>query len=262
MFPTSFFVLGLSLSALLAWAFSWGGHRTLTALGVGAGCAIGLIAAGGWLGLPPSEAWGVVSIAAIAGAVLGLIEGVAPVVVTWGLRFLVVQAVVGLVLRPLTPDTFSIDTAALRWSGLSAAAFLVWWHLDRLGERLQGAAWPIAWWMIGVGTAVVLVMGGSLRLGQLGMVTASVLTGLVLGSLPKRNRTMGAGPLASIVLSWLGLLLNGTFYNEVPEASVALLACAPCACWVGCLGQGWKPKLAMTAALTVVIGAAIVFAAI
>jgi hypothetical protein len=262
MFPPSFLLLGLLLPGLIGLGSALTRSRLALALGVGLASSIGLVATGGWPGFRPVEAWGWAILAGMAGGLMGLVELAAPKVVTWALRFVLAQAVVGLVLRPLVPDTFDIDGGALRWSGLTLGLLIVWWYLDALASRLNGPAWAVAWLVIGLGAAVCLVWHGSLRLFQLASVPAAALAGVAVGSLLKgdRERANALGPLASVLVVWAALLLNGTFYAEVPEASVGLLALAPLAAWAGQIGRlregGWKQVLAVGLAVAAVAGVA------
>lgn len=263
MFPASFLWLGLVVPGLVALIGSLAGHRGAVSAGVGTACSLGLIATGGWPGPTPVEAWGWATLAGCAGALLGLLELVAPTPLKWALRGVLTQAVVGLVLRPLVPDTFPIDAGAWRWSALSLAMLAAWWHFEGLGERLRGPAWPAVWLTTGLGVAVCLVLGGSLRLGQLAMVPMAVMAGVTLGALrpARRDHQIGIAPFAAVLAAWSGLLLNGTFYANVPEASVALCALAPVAAWVGLAGKlregGWKQVVAACVATAVPVGLAV-----
>jgi hypothetical protein len=274
MFTLDVLVLSLVVPALMGFGTAWlasrcrGPFQPISAgvlvLGLGLAVLVGEIGVTGWPGFFPLEAWGWVHVFALAALGVGLVESAwpPPTLARWVIRLLVARALVGLILRPLVPDTFEVGAAAVRWGGLDLAILIVWGGLEGLADRLRGPALPLSLGLVGLGIAVGLVMSGSLRLGQLGLTVAAVLAGVSSASVFARELSLARGPLAVLVIVWAALLLNGTFYADLPESSVILFAVAPLAGWVGQIGPlrrrgGWLQTLAMVLAVAVPAGLAV-----
>jgi len=156
--------------------------------------------------------------------------------------------------------------ARIGWlAGLAVGGLLFWTVLDLLAKRSTGAAWPLALGVVAVGSSVVLLYAGSLKLAQLaGALAACLGVATLIGWWrPLLSLARGAVPVVAVLLS--GLWLAGYFYAEALASSVGLLALAPLAvCFTATEAwqrlPNWLRNLLFLAALLVPVALAVTLA--
>ena len=262
-------VLGVALAVgrvrgLGTRAADWG-----VALGVGAGAAVIHLGRDWRPGFPPLDVadrtpWLVP--AALAVGLLGpMLErggGAA-----WPRRvglFLLATLVYVAILGPILPATAG-TRAGLGWLAVTAVLVLAAWeNVAWLTVRVEGGALLGSWLAVAAGTGVVLLVSGSLTLGQLGLALASALVAPLLLSWrwPLGPSVRSAAPIVLAVLT--ALLLNGHVYASLPTASALLVAAAPAGAWLARIGPArrrpWLATSLAVAGTLVPLGVAVGFA--
>ncbi len=212
-----------------------------------------LLGIGSWL---PTSHWHWLPYALVFAAVLGPVANAAGV----GLgEKLMVYALAALVIAwQLAPTWANVDPAKSTQILICAAAVSVAaFAFDPLAQKSVGPFLPFMLAIISVCAAVVVVVSGSLRLGQLTGIGAGAMTGIAIAAALGRQ----TGSLTAISLP-LFVFLTGTMwighvnsFSEVPTASYPLVAVSPLAYWICQAGPlsrmtGWR-RTAVHAALSI-----------
>lgn len=126
-------------------------------------------------------------------------------------------------------------------------AGLLAWTLEPLSNRCSPLLYAIVLTGTAVCCAVVLVLSGSLRFGQIAGSAAGALTGLSLVLLLVRSPALLTGIGFSFAVLIAGALLVGRVhsFSDVPLASYLLIPLAPLFLWVAALPPvsrltGWR----------------------
>ena len=122
------------------------------------------------------------------------------------------------------------------WTMLSivGAGLLVWWAaLEPLALRWRGAALPTLLSAVAGSAALVLVNGGTMRLGKIAGGIALALLAIAAIALWLRNLSLARGGILALTISVLGLLACGYLYADVKPRDAALVAVAGLAAWIG-----------------------------
>jgi hypothetical protein len=90
-------------------------------------------------------------------------------------------------------------------------------------------------------TVVVESAGTAIQFGQYTIALAAALAGVLLGRLVLRRPNLSNGGAAAFVLVWMGLLMFGYLWADVPAWRTAVLAAAPLAAWGAEIPRGLKP---------------------
>ena len=206
------------------WFSGW-----LVAVALSAGYIVGYIGLEGLPPFPPREGVHWLCYLAIIGLILGSFWHFAP----WGR--LIVQIALSIVIpRLLLNSTFKYtwgQVEGIIWWVCLAAAIFIFWHIVQQSFTLlpSGGSSPFVYFGICGGTALTLVLSGTLRLAQHGGIlvaifAASWILTLVLQRGSSSNWHVfspGVSPVVTLVLA--GIWMNGYFYEEVPAASALLL---------------------------------------
>jgi len=223
---------------LAAWFLPrWRTRAWPAALAVGAGYATSHAFIRGAPEALPADATQLLFHFAIAGALLGIVEGLElPVAARWGARAVLSAAVPWLLLRGLEEHTWESTTEAALWyAGLGLGLFSVWAVLEWRARQVQGVPQPLVFCLVAGGGAVALAAGRSGVLGQMAGALAAALGPLVLFAFLVKSRRTGAIPVFVLVLA--ALAMSGYFFAELPASSALLLLIAPLAAvrrwWLG-----------------------------
>lgn len=267
--------VGAALAVLLVSLIGSGGRRRgdrpwAAALAVAAGYGAGHIARNGWPGgnWQAIQAWEWLLPAVAVAAALAVFGVIArwPTWATWGLRVLLVAATLLLSLHPFLRHTWGLAAGIVWVGGLTAAFVGFWLSCDGLARRASGRTLPLHLAFVAGGTGVVLILTGSQRLAELGVVLAAALAAIVVVAARRSGRTVALGVAAVAPVALAGLWLNGHFYAESGATALALLALAPSAAWIGLLPpvrriKPWKQTLVCTLAVAALVSAAVILAA-
>ncbi|MEO6811680.1 MAG: hypothetical protein ABI353_21420 [Isosphaeraceae bacterium] len=262
-------LIGMGLAALVATLVLWIGGCRGAPLALGFGYALGHAAVRGWFGavrmpVPPIDAIDWLAWLALAATLWGLIElcGSISRSARWLGRLVLTVAVLGLLLGPLARNVWPWPILTVRLIGPGAGVLVVWGLLDALGERLAGGSLTTVLALVAGGSSVVLVLTGSLVLGELaGVLTAAVVVSR-FGSIGDSGPPSTRGLVAVVVVMLAGLLLAGRFYSETPTSAAVLLAVAPLAAWIDrlCRLPAWTRALVRVLAVSLLVGLAIAIA--
>ena len=206
------------------WFSGW-----LVAVALGAGYIAGYIGLEGSPPFPPRE--GVHWLCYLA--IIGLISGVFWYASRWGR--LIGQIGLSIVIpRLLLNSAFKYTWGPFEgiiWWVCLAVAIFIFWHIIQQSFTIlpAGGSSPFVYFGLSGGTALILALSGSLRLGQhAGVLVAIFAASWIITLVGQRSDDKGqvfpisASPVVALLLS--GIWMNGYFYEEVPAASAILLA--------------------------------------
>lgn len=207
------------------WFSGW-----LVAVALSAGYIVGYIGLEGSPPFPPREGVHWLCYLAIIGLILGSFWHFAP----WSR--LVVQIALSVVIpRLLLNSTFKYTWGQVEgviWWVCLAAAIFIFWHIVQQSFTLlpSGGSSPFVYFGLCGGTALTLVLSGSLRLGQHSGILVAIFAASWIITLVLQRGSIGnwhvfpasVSPVVTLVLA--GIWMNGYFYEEVPAASALLLA--------------------------------------
>jgi hypothetical protein len=183
--------------------------------------------------------------------------------------------------RPLRPLLTLIATAALAWLTLKPltsspltlaivplAATISWILIEHLTARRPGPTGPILLWLLSTGSALLLLLGASPRLGFLTVTLAGVFGAYFLLSLLLKKSPISAGP-ALLCIPLLSAWLSYAYLDSsvITPLELSLLTAAPLLAWIPELPKisslkSWKRELLRAALVAAPIAAAITLAAI
>jgi len=225
---------------LAAWFLPrWRTRAWPAALAVGAGYATSHALIRGAPEALPADATQLLFHFAIAGALLGIAEGLElPVAARWGARAVLSAAVPWLLLRGLAEHTWESTTEGALWyAGLGLGLFSVWAVLEWRARGLEGPAQPLVFCLVAGGGALALAAGRSGVLGQMAGALAAALAPLVLYVFLVKPARAARGAIPVFVLVLAALAMSGHFFAELPASSALLLLIAPLAAvrrhWLG-----------------------------
>jgi hypothetical protein len=185
-----------------------------------------------------------------------------PAIALWGLRFLLLASILGVLLRKQiagqwTPTERTAYLLAIACAGLDLFAVL-----DRLVRQPLRIGSPLMLTALTAASSAALVQSGSLLLGQLnGVLTATLGAGLVAACFfPGFILDRGAVTLvASLqIVFWI----CGYFFSDLPAVSIGLLALAPILVllerrWIDPRLKAWQALLVHLAVLLIPLGLAV-----
>ena len=208
------------------WLSGW-----LVAVALGAGYSVGYIGLEGSPPFPPRE--GVHWLCYLA--IIGLISGAFWYASRWGR--LIVQIALSIVIpRLLLNSAFKYTWGPFEgiiWWVCLAVAIFIFWHIVQESFTIlpAGGSSPFVYFGLSGGTALILALSGSLRLGQhAGILVAIFAASWIITLVGQRSDNkwqvfpLSASPVATLMFA--GIWMNGYFYEEVPAVSAILLAIA------------------------------------
>jgi len=197
------------------------------ALSVATGVLAGYVLVGGrWPGLLPRDVTLYVAHLAVAGAVVALLHGALRPSARAGVRI-----VLGLLAGWLLTRLLATPPGPLAQAAAGGAAGATWAFVAWRGERLKGAALPLALLLTAALGSQALMTAHSARLSIYAAVVAAALGPAVLmGFLEPGSRlAAGAASVAQIVLA--GLWIFGHWLADLPREAALLLMAAPLLAW-------------------------------
>jgi hypothetical protein len=185
--------------------------------------------------------------------------------IPWPLRPLITliasAALAWLTLKPLSPGPLAAAIVAL-------AATISWTLIEPLTTRRPGVTAPILLWLLSTGSALLLLLGASPRLGFLAVTLAGIFGAYFLFSLLLKKNPISAGP-ALLCIPLLSAWLSYAYLDSsvITPLELTLLTAAPLLAWIPELPKisnlkSWKRELLRAALVAAPIAAAIVLAAI
>ena len=208
------------------WFSGW-----LVAVALGAGYIVGYIGLEGSPPFPPRE--GVHWLCYLA--IIGLISGAFWYASRWGR--LIGQIALSIVIpRLLLNSAFKYTWGQFEgiiWWVCLAVLIFIFWHIVQQSFTIlpAGGSSPFVYFGLSGGTALILVLSGSLRLGQHAGILVAVFAASWIITLVGQHSDnkwhvfpLSASPVVTLVLA--GIWMNGYFYEEVPAVSAILLAIA------------------------------------
>src|SRR5438874_5659851 len=200
------------------------------AIALGGGYIAGHVLTAGWSPLPPRSATHWLFWFAVVGTIVARATAFLRPRAT--VRAIALTIICAIAYRLILQPKFSYDW---RWAegwvrviAITLGIVLLTWCLEIVGRRPFGRSSMFSIMIIVcAGTAVSLMLAGSLLLGQLACVISAILMVLFLGEMA--FPALSAWGVEAIPLSLLcsGLWLSGHFYAELPTVSALLLALAP-----------------------------------
>lgn len=229
----------------------------------GLGYICGHLMATGWPGFPPVDTTNWLPCFALVAALLGVVHQRSSLP-AWArlLVFALFSAgAMSLLLMPKLQREWTFGQALL-WVGCLAIGMVALGVVcDRLC-RYSPSPIPTPVFLLILliscgGTAVALMLSGSLLLGQLAAILAAATFGSVILGL--RHLTLGKGVAPVVATLLFALLVSGYFFAELPAQSALLLAVAPA---LALARTGKLPVLPAMAVRTGLVAAAVVIALI
>jgi hypothetical protein len=185
--------------------------------------------------------------------------------VFWPLRPLLTliasAALAWLTLKPLTPGPLATAIVSL-------AATISWILIEPLTARRPGPTGSILLWLLSTGSALLLLLGASPRLGFLVVTLAGVFGAYFLFSLLLKKSPISAGPTL-LCIPLLSAWLSYAYFDSsvITPIELSLLITAPLLAWLPEIPpltklKPWKRELLRAALTAAPIAIAITLAAI
>jgi len=221
--------------------------------------------------VPPQLSSDWIPIAMLVGAGLGVVLSLwrAPGWVAWFARAVACVALVPIIIDMLpSPPWESPDEAGLHVVGLAAMGLVVWWSVDRLGDRLPGPTVPFALLLTATASAgAMLLLALTARIAQHAGSIAAGCAGIALLGLWRRDLALARGVAGPFALGMGVIWLVAHFFTYGSNALVAVLCfLAPAGAWAGGLpfvrrGSPWKRHVLSLVGVLIVLGVALGIAA-
>lgn len=212
--------------------------RGLGVLSIATAYVAAHVARHGWT--PPAswrqmEAWQLLLWLTCLAAGLAMLNGVPPGRWwrRWVPRVILVLGGVVLSLKPYWQYTWSPGTAVAWIAGLTAGFCMFWLSMEMSAEKIRDGSWTFAIATVSLGTSVVLVLTGSLRLSELGISLTMAMAVIAVAGLRQVFRPLAIGASAVVPVILGGLWLSGHFYSDTGGTTVLWLTLAPAAAWIG-----------------------------
>jgi hypothetical protein len=224
-------VIAMMVAAGVCGLALWAKERArgmLAPLAMGLAYLSGHLVITGWVPFPPADTTNWLLCFALVAAVLSAFCGVLGIKA--GVRVLIFSLVSAGALRLLLKPKFQFGwslTEGYTWVAcLAAAMVLVAIIFDALARRpAMALEMPAFLLIICAGTFGVLMLSGSVLLGQFAVVLGAAVFGSLVLAARKVALDRGIAPVFSLLL--VTLLLSGYFFAELPATSAALIAFAP-----------------------------------
>lgn len=208
----------------------WGG-----AVAFGLGFFAGRVLLADWPAFPPVRAADWHAWITVAFAVAGVLQR------WWGARWytavpvrvLLSAALVVLVLRNLFEHTWGRSEGLVWLGGLTVALTVAWESVERLAAQRPGASLPLALWAVCALAAATFMTAGSALLGQLAGSLAAVCGAALVLAWWAPGLTLAGGAMTVFIPVYVGLILRGYFFGELPYGSAIAMAIAPAILWLG-----------------------------
>lgn len=147
-------------------------------------------------------------------------------------------------------------------AGLTVGYVFLWAALVLLAERRAGASMPIVAWLTASGLALLAVLTGSGKIGQLSGSLAAGLGAATVLCWWRPRLSLGAGGAGMVALLLFGLGANAHFYSYALAADVVLVGSAPLVAHLADVGPlrrvtGWKRTVLVLVIASVPIAVAV-----
>ena len=195
----------------------------------------------GLQGFPPfppneSRAWLFYWLALAAVLACGLTLKKIPAAVLWPLKILLTAATLYFVLRATVQYEWTVPETVGWLVGLTVVTLGFWQTLEYASSTLREGSdgWVflgVLLFSVGV-LAIALGASGSVKLAQFAAALGTVLAVYGFYQYFAKAIALHIGGLAPFTFVYLGLLLNGVFYSELPRSSATLLLLCPMAVWL------------------------------
>lgn len=249
----------LVATGVCAVTLGWRGRvarAVLVPCAAGLGYTCGHLMGTGWPGFPPLDTTNWLPYFAVAAAVLGIAHEISPSSLPAWLRllgFAVFSAgAMSLVLKPKFQSDWALNQGLL-WVGCLAAGMVALCVVcDALCRHAPMPGAVAVFLLIPCGgTAIALMLSGSILLAQLAAVLAAAVLGSFIPCLRQGALARGMAPVFVTVFS--ALLVSGYFFAELPAPSALLLAAAPALALVRIGKLPVWPAVAVRAGLVTVL---------
>jgi hypothetical protein len=110
-----------------------------------------------------------------------------------------------------------------------------------LAIKRPGPNMLLVWLLVAGATVIVEAAGTAIQFGQYTIVLPAAVAGVLLARLLLQRPGISNGSVAVFVLVWIGLLMFGYVWADVPAWRTAVLAAAPLAAWGAEIPRGLKP---------------------
>jgi membrane-associated HD superfamily phosphohydrolase len=158
-------------------------------------------------------------------------------------RLVLFAAAIGVIVRPLTENSWTTIESICWFAGTWAAAAAVTTALEKL-DRRGSNSWILAALTAIAGLdAVVLMMSGSQTYGQLAATVPAVLFPMLVLNIMRGGQFVSPHAPAIFVLLTGGMLLSGQLYASLTPLNALLLFFAPLALWWGQIPALRKRKI-------------------
>ena len=236
-------------------------HRRASApwavsLAIVGGFAIAFVGVSGKLSFPPAQAqeW-----LPLVGAVAVIISILATYLGRWSwsgsLSILLLVLTAWLVTRGRRAALSGQEFAEL--VGIAIVVGIIWWIvMSQFASGMRGGLLPLLLSGVFGSAALVLIDGGTQRLGQIEGAVAIALLAIAAVSLWLKELTLARGGILALTIVALGTLWCGYLYADVKPIDVVILMVAPIFAWVGALPwvRSWRPWLRFAICLVLVMG--------
>ena len=172
-----------------------------------------------------------------------------------------------LLLAPMFKHTWGQVEGVIWWFCLIVVIAIFWGMVQGSFTLLPSGGWsPFVYFGLSGGTALVLAVSGSLRLAQHAGILVALFAAIWIITLFLRSdakvRVFPISTSPVITLAFVGIWMNGYFYEEVPAASAILLAMALCLAPVGRIEKiqqlgAWRSTFVQIAAIALPVVIAI-----
>lgn len=211
-------------------------RRALGPLAIGLAYCLGHLVVTGWVSFPPTDTTNWLPYFALGAAAFG----VAWLKLRTGVRVvlfaLLTAGALRLLLKPKFQYGWSLGQGWLWLTGLTLAIVFIAVVIDLLAQRTSmPIELPACLLIVCAGTVGVLMLSGSMLLGQLATALAAAIFGTLVLTLRGLALSRGSAAVFSLILG--ALLISGYFFASLPATSAALLIASP----VLALVQAGKP---------------------
>jgi hypothetical protein len=139
----------------------------------------------------------------------------------------------------LTLAEGGVSKEAMLLLGAAPGVLFALWR--PLAVKRSGPNMVMVMLMVAGATVIVESAGTAIQFGQYTIALAAALAGVLLGRLVFRRPNVSNGGAAAFVLVWMGLLVFGSLWADVPAWRTAVLAGAPLVAWGAEIPRGLKP---------------------
>jgi len=146
-----------------------------------------------------------------------------------GLRLALFLALPYALLGPMLQYSWGGLEGVLWITGLGTAAFVLALVLEHAAGRGSGFAMPLQLTLLATGSSILLVLSGSVLLGQLAGILAASLGAFLVLAFFFPSLSLAGGTMTVFSIQLAGLWMLGYFYAELTATIALILFLAPLA---------------------------------